>query len=179
MENDPPPNPPASDLPPPPQPDSPLASRDQADPLDPARAAVQNAEVQAGSASGPPAPATTQDERVVSAFAHLMAFFSFAWIPLFINLAIYIMWKDRSSYVRFQSAQALGYILALASLSWLTFTVFTASFFLWCLLPAGLILVVLGHIYALWAAASTLGGQPFVYLGLGPVVKGLLDPPSS
>jgi hypothetical protein len=128
----------------------------------------------AGTISG---PMPAQDERIVAALSHLMVFFSFAWIPLAIIIAVFLVWRDRSPYVRFQSAQALGFSLVLASLSWLTFSVLLSSVVLWCLVvPAGAVLV-LAHLYSLWGAAAALQGNNFVYLGVGPVVSGLLKKP--
>jgi uncharacterized Tic20 family protein len=124
-------------------------------------------------------PMPAQDERIVAALSHLMVFFSFAWIPVAIIIAVFLVWRDRSPYVRFQSAQALGLSLVLASLSWLTFTVLASSVVLWCLMVPAAAVIVLAHLYSLWGAAAALQGSNFVYLGVGPVVAGLLDKPSS
>ncbi len=107
-----------------------------------------------------------KDDNIISAMAHACVIFA----PVIGPAAIWLIYKDKSKYVRFQAFQALTYQLTmtLAQISSF-FTMFT----LWLLiigilfLPLFLFLWIFGIVYGLYAAYKTFIGENFRYLLVG------------
>lgn len=143
----------------------------------------------------------TQDERVMSALAHVSAL-----IPMMGVIAPIVIWatqKDKSKYVAFQSLQALAYQLSMIVASFVgwgcymlsffgTFLpiIFTSSensesippaFFVTFFFPFFIIAIIMvggfGLIaYGIFGAVMAFQGKPFRYLVIGRRVEHFMQP---
>lgn len=116
----------------------------------------------------------TQDERVASALAHVLALASVVVAPILVTGLIFLVWRRRSAYVRFQAAQAFVYQVLLAALATTMASAVAAFRPLVCLAPLALAAGLVLLLYAAWGALEGLGGRPFEYLFVGPAARSML-----
>jgi uncharacterized membrane protein len=153
------------------------------DPLDEARATRARAsDTAAPLVPVAPAPPPDQDERLMAALAQVCTLLSPVLLGFALAGLIFLAWRQRSAYVRFQSAQALAFHLTFSAFIWIggaTVSGALSSVVGICLLPV-LLPVLLGGtiglaLYSLWAAYQNLQGRPFRYAVLGELVADALS----
>ncbi|MBD3262099.1 MAG: DUF4870 domain-containing protein [Candidatus Altiarchaeales archaeon] len=112
-----------------------------------------------------------KDENMLAALAHVSALF----LPVLVPLVIWLLHKDKSGYVQYQSKQALVFqVASWAAVSILSVVATVLSFFcigvlLWPILIAIGFGAALYSIYACW---ETLNGRPFSYAYVDEVLGG-------
>lgn len=134
----------------------------------------------------PALPLSASDERTWAMIAHLsiLANLFTGFLGPVIPLVIYLVYKDRSRYLAFQSLQAFVFQLVawvgagiLATIAWTISGVLVAAFFIGCLLmPLALIITVIpiaALIYGVIGAVQANQGQDFRYWLIGDWVRSL------
>ena len=137
-----------------------------------------------------PQPLSPSDEATWAMLAHLsvLANLVTGFLGPIIALAIYLVFKDRSRYVAYQSLQALIFQLiwwvgggALAALAWVISGLLAIILVGCCLMPFALLLSFLplvALVYGVIAAIQTSQHQDFRYWLIGEWVRGTLQPPA-
>jgi uncharacterized Tic20 family protein len=132
----------------------------------------------------PPAPLSPADERTWAMLAHLSTLINLftGFLGPFVALIIYLVYKDRSRYVAYQSLQA--FLMQL--IGWVGGGI--AAFVLWtvsgllsivlvgiCLMPIAAVVSIVplaAIIYGIVGAVQTNQGQDFKYWLIGDWVRG-------
>ena len=110
------------------------------------------------------------DDNIVSAIAHAMILI----LPVLTPLIIWLVYKDKSESVRFQSMQALIYQFAVMFVFF--GLVMVGSILSFLLLPILLIFVglgvyAIGILYGLWAAYKCFSKEQFKYPYIADLAK--------
>ena len=115
-----------------------------------------------------------KDDNLIASIAHASAIVTaFTYIGIVIPLGIWLLQKEKSRYVEFQSKQALFYqgicMALIAAADLLTFVIAFISFGIGALvlLPFILFLRIILCTYAIYAAYKTYSGEQFKYAVLG------------
>lgn len=99
-----------------------------------------------------PQPMSPSDERMWAMFAHLSPFAAaLIGLPFLGPLVIYLIYKDRSAYVRSQSAESLNFQLTLLIgylVSFVLILVFIGFVLLFVIAVASIVLQILGALAA-------------------------------
>lgn len=126
-----------------------------------------------------PEPLSPQDERMWAMFAHLsiLANLVTGFLGVVAAFVIYIIYKDRSRYVAYQSLQAIifqliGWVVggALVGLSWAITGVLSAFIVGICLIPFALVISavpIAALFYGVVAAIQCNNGEDFRYWLIG------------
>ena len=135
----------------------------------------------------PPGALTASDERTLAMLAHLSNLLNpvTGFLGMLVPLGMYLLYKDRSRYVAYQSLQSFVFQLiwwfgagALAVMLW-TVSSFLAVFLIGCLIMplAGLLtlLPLLSLIYSIYAGVECSQGRDFRYWFIGDWVRGTLS----
>jgi uncharacterized protein len=134
-----------------------------------------------------PSPLSQSDERTWAMIAHLSVLVNLVsgFLGLVAALAIYLIYKERSRYVAYQSLQAFIFQLiwfvgagALAGIAWAVSGVLSAILIgLLCMPIACLIsLIPLGSVvYGIVGGVQASQGQDFKYWLIGDWVRGTLN----
>jgi len=139
----------------------------------------------------PPAPLTPEEERQWAMIAHLGVLVNLVsgFLGPVVSLAIYMIYKDRSRYVAYQSLQALVFQLIwwvgggiLAGITWTITGVLSAVVIGLLCIPIACIfsampLVALG--YGIYGGIQSSQGQDFKYWLVGDWVRSTLTSSSS
>ena len=139
----------------------------------------------------PPPPLTPEEERQWAMIAHLgvLANLVSGFLGPVVPLIIYMLYKERSRYVAYQSLQALIFQLIwwvgggiLAGIAWAISGVLSAVLIGLLCMPIACIfslmpLVALG--YGIYGGIQTSQGQDFKYWLVGDWVRNTLTNPSS
>ncbi len=107
------------------------------------------------------------NQRVASVAAHLSALiamiFTAGWLPLLGPLVIWLIYKDRSSFVRQQAAEAFNFNIAISAMTilcWILTITVVGIPLAWIL---GIVAVVAEVWCSLRGAARTLNGRTYRY----------------
>ena len=134
----------------------------------------------------PPLPLSPSDERTWALVAHLSVLLNLitGFIGIIVPLVIYIIFKDRSRYVAYQSMQAFVFQLIFWGGAWLligvlwTITGFLSAFLIGLLcIPLPLIAMLIPIIalgYGVYGGIETNQGKDFKYWLIGDWVKGMM-----
>ena len=109
------------------------------------------------------------DDKVIAALSHALLIF----LPVIAPLVIWVVYKDKSKYVKAQSMQALVYQLVgcILLFVWFMFaTVLTVILIGLLLYPVGLVLMAAFAVYGLYAAYKCYEGEDFKYAVIGDFV---------
>jgi len=134
----------------------------------------------------PPQPLSASDERTWAMVAHLSVLLNLVtgFLGVIAALVIYIIFKDRSRYVAYQSMQAFVFQLIFWGGAWLlvgvlwAITGFLSAFLIGLLcipLPLLAMLIPLGAlIYGAYGGLETNQGRDFKYWLVGDWVRGMV-----
>lgn len=114
-----------------------------------------------------PAPAVSDEERTLATVAHLAAaaaaFLSVGWLTFVGPLVVWLLYRDRSAFVRNAAAGAFNFALGMTIagiIGWvLTFTVIFAVIGIPLIAISSIATIILG----LLGAWRTWNGQPYTY----------------
>ena len=136
-----------------------------------------------------PQPLSTNEEQTWAMLAHLSIFANLVtgFLGPLIALVIYLIYKDRSRYVAYQSMQALVFQLVfwvgagiIAVILWLIGSLLLALLCLGCLvMPPALffsLLPIAALVYGVIAAIQCSQGEDFKYWLIGDWVRGTYEP---
>lgn len=120
-----------------------------------------------GAGTPPGAPGTTPEDRTLAMVAHLSApvgwIISAGWLSIVGPLVLWLMYKDRSWFVRNAAAGAFNFTITMwvvSIIGWfLTFTIILAPIGIPLILIGGAMAIVLGCM----GAYRTYQGTPYVY----------------
>ena len=127
-------------------------------------------------------PSTTPDprsvggeDRTAAVLSHLSApiaaIISVGWLNWVGPLVMWLIYKDRSQFVRTAAAQSFNYQITM----WITSIIGWIMVFTVILLPIGVVLIVIGNFFALilgiWGAIRTAGGHQYRYPFNLPLLK--------
>ena len=133
----------------------------------------------------PQAPLSPSDERTWAMLSHLSILLNLAtgFLGPLAALGIYLVYKDRSRYVAYQSMQSFIFQLigwmgggALAALLWLISGSLVIVIIGCCLMPIALIFTLVplaALVYGVFAAIQTNQGLDFKYWLIGDWVRGI------
>jgi len=123
----------------------------------------------------------TNEEMAISALAHasvILGFVTGGLAGVTIALILWLIYKDKSRYVAFQTMQALVFQLAMAAVLIIGGVAMVISFITVCLIPVGLILLLAlialpfaALFYGLYGAYETYYGEDFRYAWVGEFVS--------
>lgn len=131
----------------------------------------------------PPAPLSPTDERTWAMLAHLSILLNLVtgFLGPLVALGIYLIYKDRSRYVAYQSMQSFIFQLiwwvgggVLAGLTWAISGVLTMVIIGCCLMPIALFLTIIpiaALVYGVVGAVQTNQGLDFKYWLIGDWVR--------
>ena len=140
----------------------------------------------------PPAPApepqrlTESDERTWAMLAHLSILLNLitGFLGIVVALIIYLVYKNRSNYVAYQSMQAFIFQLIwwfgggiLIGLAWAITGILSIALVGLCLIPLACLLSLIplaALVYGIVGAVQTNNGQDFKYWLIGDWVRGEL-----
>jgi uncharacterized Tic20 family protein len=140
-----------------------------------------------------PAPESmsSNDEHTWAMLAHLSIFANLitGFLGPLIALVIYLVYKDRSRYIAYQSMQALVFQLIfwvgaaiIAAILWLISSLLLVVVCLGCLvMPPALFFTLLplaALVYGAIAAIQCSQGEDFKYWLIGDWVRGIYEPPA-
>ncbi len=106
------------------------------------------------------------DDNVIAALAHALVIF----VPILAPLVIWLVYKDKSRYVKYQSFQALAYqVVGSIVVFALWMMAIILSFFVIgiILFPVAFILMAVFVVYGLFAAYKCYEGEDFKYAVIG------------
>lgn len=115
------------------------------------------------------------EDRTAAVLSHLAApiaaVVSVGWLNWVGPLVMWLIYKDRSPFVRTAAAQSFNYQVTM----WLTSILGWILVFTVVLFPIGLILILVGNVMALilgvWGAIRTAGGNQYRYPWNLPLLK--------
>lgn len=115
------------------------------------------------------------EDRTAAVVAHLSApiaaIVSAGWLGFVGPLVVWLIYKDRSPFVRTAAAQSFNYQITM----WLTSIIGWIMVFTIILLPVGVILIAIGNLMAIilgvWGAIRTAGGNSYRYPWNIPILK--------
>jgi uncharacterized Tic20 family protein len=132
--------------------------------------------------SEPPAPLSKSEERTWAMLAHLSIL-----LNIIAALVIYLVYKERSRYVAYQSMQSFIFQLvfwvgvgALAVMLWFVSLLFSIVLVGLCLMPVAFIISVVpiaALVYGVVAAIQCSEGADFQYWLVGDWVRGTQESP--
>ena len=140
-------------------------------------------------ATDPPEPLTKSEERTWAMLAHLSILLNLisGFLGPIAALVIYLVYKDRSRYVAYQSMQSFVFQLvfwvgagALAAMMWFVSIFFSIVVIGLCLMPVALIISVVpiaALVYGVVAAIQCNEGVDFQYWLVGDWVRGTQENP--
>ncbi|NLT26513.1 MAG: DUF4870 domain-containing protein [Microbacteriaceae bacterium] len=107
------------------------------------------------------------EDRTAAVFSHLAApiaaIISVGWLNWVGPLIMWLIYKDRSPFVRTAAAQSFNYQITM----WITSIIGWILIITVVLFPIGIVLVLLGNVLALvlgiWGAIRTAGGNQYRY----------------
>jgi uncharacterized Tic20 family protein len=111
----------------------------------------------------------TKDENVFAAIAHA----SIIILPIIAPFLIWIVFKDKSRYIRFQALQALIYQFAVTVILMVVgILTFILSFLIigLFLIPVSIMLTLSALLYGLYAGYETFNKKEFKYVLIGDYV---------
>jgi uncharacterized Tic20 family protein len=130
-------------------------------------------------------PLTPEQERTWAMLAHLsiLANLVTGLLGIAIALVIYLVYKDRSRYVAFQSLQAVVFQLivwlgggVVVAMAWIVISLLMIVLVGFCLIPLGIVISVIplaALCYGVLAGIQCNEGQDFRYWLVGDWVKGM------
>lgn len=133
--------------------------------------------------SEPPAPLSQSEERTWAMLAHLSILLNLitGFLGPIIALIIYLVFKDRSRYVAYQSMQSFIFQLvfwigagALAAILWIVSLIFSVLIVGLCLMPVAFIISLVPFaalVYGVIAAIQCNEGVDFQYWLVGDWVR--------
>ncbi len=139
--------------------------------------------------SEPPAPLSKSEERTWAMLAHLSILLNLfsGFLGPIAALVIYLVYKDRSRYVAYQSMQSFVFQLvfwvgvgALAAMLWFASLLFSIVVVGLCLMPVAFIISVVpiaALVYGVVAAIQCSEGADFQYWLVGDWVRGTQENP--
>jgi len=138
-----------------------------------------------------PQPVSSNEEQTWAMLAHLSIFANLVtgFLGPLIALVIYLIYKDRSRYIAYQSMQAFIFQLVfwvgagiIAVILWLIGSLLLVLLCLGCLLmPPALffsLLPIAALVYGVIAAIQCSQGEDFKYWLIGDWVRGIYEPPA-
>jgi len=139
--------------------------------------------------SEPPAPLSQSEERTWAMLAHLSILLNLitGFLGPITALLIYLVFKDRSRYLAYQSMQSFVFQLvfwvgagALAAILWVVSLLFSVLLVGLCLMPVALIISLVpiaALVYGVYAAIQCNDGVDFQYWLVGDWVRGTYENP--
>ena len=137
----------------------------------------------------PLTPLSATDERTYAMLAHLSILLNImtGFLGPVVALALYLIYKDRSRYVAYQSMQSFLFqmmswvgSIVIAGLLWFISSLLVVVIIGCCMMPVALfftLIPIAALVYGVIAALQTNQGQDFRYLLIGDWVRGILIEP--